>query len=44
MLDAMAECGLITVETIADVYLINVKPVNGKVDLESSVVMKFLRK
>lgn len=44
MLDAMAECGLITVETIADVYLINVKPVNGKVDLESSVTMKFLRK
>ena len=43
MLDAMAECGLITVETIADVYLITVKPVNGKVDLESSVV-KFLRK
>lgn len=44
MLDAMAECALITVETSADMYSINVNPVNGKVDLESSVIMKFLRK
>lgn len=44
MLDAMAECALITVETSADMYSINVNPVNGKVDLESSVTMKFLRK
>ena len=44
MLDAMAECVLITMETSADMYSINVNPVNGKVDLESSVIMKFLRK
>lgn len=44
MLDAMAECGLITVEKCADIYGINVQNVAGKVDLESSEIMKFLRK
>lgn len=44
MLDAMAECGLITVCANADVYFIEVCEVSGKVDLESSSVMKILRK
>lgn len=44
MLDAMAECGLIIVCANADVYFIEVCAVSGKVDLESSGVMKILRK
>lgn len=44
MLDALAECGLITVCVNADVYSIDVCAVRGKVDLESSGVMKILRK
>lgn len=44
MLDALAECGLITVCVNADLYSIDVCAVRGKVDLESSGVMKILRK
>ncbi len=44
MLDAMAECGLIDVHVNADVYFIDMCAVSGKVDLESSSVMKILRK
>ena len=44
MLEAMSECGLITVEQSAGIYFICVEQVNGKVDLESSSIMKFLKK
>ena len=43
ILDVMAECGLIELEIHADMYSINVRDVRGKVDLESTSVMKILR-
>ena len=44
MLDAMAECGLITMEKNSDMYLLDLIPTNGKVNLDSSNIMKSLRK
>lgn len=44
MLDALEECKLISIETNADIYDIKLEDVNGKVDLESSLIMRNLRK
>ena len=43
ILDAMAECGLINVESCSDMYRVEVQPVSGKVDLESASIMEILR-
>ena len=43
ILDAMAECGLIKVESCSDMYRVEVQPVGGKVNLESASIMKILR-
>ncbi len=44
MLDALEECKLISINTSAGRYDIKLEDVNGKVDLESSLIMRNLRK
>ena len=44
MLDALSECQLILVKRNADIYNIEVLPITGKKDLESSLIMQNLRK
>lgn len=44
MLDVMEECNLITLDKNFDIYSIKLNLINSKVDLETSNIMKFLRK